>query len=359
MSIPRAFLSAFGTSFALTLGGSGDTLAFGPEAGTSLTKTFTATSQFELDDLSLLVSGQDVAEMIGEVSFSIGTESKIEVSDTYKAVAGARPAELLRTFEDLGADVNIVVAPNPGGMEMPDMSSSSELEGKTVLFRWNEEEEAYDKSFADGDGDESLLEGLEEDMDLRLFLPASEVAPDDSWTVELKTLTGLMSPGGDLRLMPAGAEMDMDEMEEFTKLFEDLTEEYADQLEGDCTCTYRGTRDEDGQRVAEIAIEIEVSGAFDLTEPLSQLIQKSIEKAGGGVEVNFSFDSADLSMEFEGSGTLLWNPAAGLAHSFQISGDATLGLDLAVSIDAMGESQDIDASLEMSGTMEHALETKK
>ena len=359
MTLARCLLCAFGTSFALTLGGAGDQIAFRPQAGATLTKSIVTTSDLELDDLSLLVSGQDVGEMIGEISFSLEQESKIEVTDTYKACADGRPTELLRAFDALSGDMHMEFSPVPG-MDMPDVSSSSELEGKTVLFRWNEEEEEYDVSFPEeGDGDQDLLEGLEEDMDLRVFLPSAEVPEDGSWTVELAGLETVLAPGGNLRMMPEDMEMDREAIERFAKIFEGFAEQYSDLLEGECTCTYKGMREEGEEKLAEIAIELEVAVTLDLTEALSQVIQASLEESGAGGEVQFSFDSADLNVDFEGSGTLLWSPSAGLVHSFQISGDVTFGLDLAVSIEAMGEKQDVDASLEMSGSMEQALETKR
>jgi len=357
MSLRRTLLPALGTSLAFSLG-SGEALVFQPQAGATLTKTFTTTSNLELDDLSLLVSGQDVGEMIGEIAISIEQEGKIEVTDTYKATAGGRPTELLRSFEALTASMNFDISPAPPA-EMPQVESASELEGKSVLFKWNPEEEAYDRSFPDGEGDEELLEGLEEDMDLRFLLPGKEVAADETWTVELSELGLILMPGGDLRMMPKDAEVDREAMERFAELFSGFTEKYKDQLEGACTCTYKGTRDEDGVRVAEIAIELEVAAALDLTEILSEIVQQSIEESGAGDQVQFSFDSADLSMDFDGSGTLLWNPATGLVHAFQIGGDVGLSLDLAVGIEAMGESQDMDASLEMSGSMEQVLETRQ
>ena len=359
MSIRRSLLPAFGTSLAFTLGGSGDSLAFQPQAGAVLTKSFSATSNLELDDLSLLVSGQDVAEMMGEISFTLEQETKIEVTDTYKASAGGRPTELLRTFDALSGDTRMEFSPNPGGVEMPDMASSSELEGKTVRFTWNEEEESYDIAFVEGEGDDALLEDLEEDMDLRVFLPSSEVAEDATWEVELVRLDTVLAPGGNLSLLPEDVEMDQEAMEKFGEMFKGFAEKYADQLEGKCVCTYKGMREEGEVRVAEIVIELEVAATLDLTEMLSQAIQEAIEQNGAGVEVKFSFDSADLNVDFDGAGTLLWNPAAGMVHSFQVGGDVTFGLDVAFSVEAMGESQDVDASLEMQGSMDYALATKR
>ena len=296
--------------------------------------------------------------MMGEVAFTLEQETKIEVTDTYKASAGGRPTELLRTFDALSGDTRMEFSPNPG-VEMPEVTSSSELEGKTVRFTWNEEEEAYDIAYSEGEGDEALLEDLEEDMDLRVFLPSSEVAEDATWEVELVRLETVMAPGGNLSMLPEDMEMDQEAMDKFSEMFKGFAEKYADQLEGKCVCTYKGMREEGDVRVAEIVIELEVAATLDLTEMLSQAIQAAIEQNEQGMDVKFSFDSADLNVDFEGAGTLLWNPSAGVVHSFQVGGDVTFGVDVAFSVDAMGESQDVDASLEMSGSMDYALATKR
>jgi hypothetical protein len=265
---------------------------------------------------------------------------------------------LVRSFEALSSDTNIEVSPNPG-MEMPSMAGSSELEGKAVRFKWNDEEGDYDRSFVDGEGDEALLEKLEEDMDLRVFLPQEEVAEEGTWTVELVNLDTILTPGGNLHLMPEDMEVDQDAMDRLTEIFEGFAAKYADQLEGECKCTYKGLREEGGANVAEIAIELEVAATLDLTEVFSEIIRASIEESGAGDQVQFSFDSADLSVDFEGSGTLLWNPSTGLPHSFQLSGDVTFGIDMALGIEAMGESQDVDASVELSGSVTHTVSSKQ
>jgi len=357
MSGVRSFLPALGASFAFTLVGGGDKLAFQPQAGSSLTKAFTIGGEFTLDDISLIVDGQDIGGMIGQIEVSVKTESRIEITDAYRAVASGRPTDLLRTFEALTSTVHMDMT--PAQAEMPEMTSSSSLEGKTVAFRWNEEEHEYERSFHEHSGDDELLEDLEEDMDLRAFLPPGEVSDGDTWSVELSELECLMAPGGNLRMLPENGDVDDETMQRFEEIFGGLGQEFGDQLEGECACTFKGARDEDGVRVAEIAIEIEVSATMDLTEPLDKAIRAAIEQGGAGDMVDVTLDTADFNLDFEGKGTLLWNLGAGRIHSFQVSGDSTMDIDLAVSVEAEGESHELDASLELSGSMREDVVAKE
>lgn len=357
MSTVRLFLPAFGAGIAFTLGAAGEKLAFQPSAGATVTKTFTIGGDFALDELSLIVNGQDVGGMIGELALSLKQENRYEITDTYKAVAGGRPTELLRTFDALSSRMTMELTPAPD--ELPEFESASALEGKTVAFRWDEEKQTYERSFTGEGGDEALLEKLEEDMDLRVFLPEGEKDENESWTIELARLESIVMPGGNLSLLPTDAQMDEEGMKVFEEIFAGFGEEIADLLDGACTCTYKGAREEGGARLAEIAIELEVATTLDLSEVLDKAIRAAIDQSGAGEMVEFTLDTADLNLDFDGAGTLLWDLGAGRVHSFQLVGDTTVGLDLSVGIEAEGESQQMDAEVELSGSMRHELSTKE
>jgi hypothetical protein len=357
MSGVRDLLPALGASFAFTLAGGGDKLAFQPAAGSTLTKSYTIGGEFTLDDISLIVDGQDLGGMLEQFEVSVKTDSRIEIKDAYRAVAGGRPTDLLRTFDALTSTVHVDMT--PAQPEMPEFTSSSSLEGKTVAFRWNEDEHEYERSFHEHTGDEELLEGLEEDMDLRAFLPPGEVSDGDTWTVELSKLESLVAPGGNLRMIPEKGDMDDEAMEKFEEMFKDF--DFGDMLEGDCTCTFKGAHEEGGVRVAEIAIEIEVSATMDLSELLEKAIRAAIEEGGAEEKVDVSLDTADFNLDFQGKGTLLWSLGAGRVHSFQISGESTIDIDLSVGVEdkAGGESHDLDASLELTGSMHEEVAAKE
>jgi len=356
MNTARVFFPALGVGFALTLGG-GEAIAFHPEAGSTVTKSFTTGGEYELDDLSLIVNGEDMGGMLGQFEMSMKALNKVEVTDAYKAVADGRPTELLRTFDALSGSMHMDISA-AGASNMPDMESSSPLEGKTVAFKWNPEKSEYERSFHESEGEAKLLEELEEDMDLRIFLPDAEVAADATWTVELDKILCLVMPGGNLSLAPHDMPDD-GSLDKFKEIFGNFGEEFGELLEGECKCTFKGARDENGVRVAEIAIALDAAATVDLTEMLNKVIQAAIEESGAGEMVQFTLDTADLNLDFEGEGTLLWNLKAGRMQSFQLAGDATIEMDLAVGVEAQGQSQNVDASLKLTGTMHEEVTTKE
>lgn len=357
MSTVRSLLPALGAGMAFTLGGGGEKVAFQPSAGSTVSKTFTIGGDFALDELSMIVNGQDIGGMIGELSMSLKQETRYEITDTYKAVADGRPTELLRTFDALSSRMTMDVSPAPE--EIPEFESASALEGKTVAFRWDDEKHEYARSFTEEGGDQALLEKLEEDMDLRVFLPEGETSENESWSVDLVKLESVVMPGGNLSLLPTNEEFDAEGAKIFEEIFDGFGEKLGDLLDGECNCTYKGAREEDGARLAEIAIELEVAATLDLSELIDKAIRAAIEENGAGEMIEFTLDSADLTMDFDGSGTLLWDLGAGRVHSFLLSGDTTFALDLSVGIEVEGEKQDMDAEVELSGSMRSELATKE
>jgi hypothetical protein len=332
----------------------GEQLAFKPEAGSSLQKRFLSAMDFALDEMSMVVDGQDVGGMLGALEISGQQETKIEVTDVYDALGEGRPTKLARTFDGLGGIFNMSMSADMGGGEQ-EMKSTSQLEGETVVFTWNEEKGEYDVAFRDGEGDAELLADLKEDMDLRVFLPASEVAEEESWQVDLKELQALAMPGGDLRILPEDAELDAEQMEMFEEMFSGFGQDFADLLEGECNCTFRSVREEGDSRLAEIAIQIEIASTVDLTELLEEVIQKASEFAGEMPDL--SIDTADLNLDYEGEGVLLWDLEAGHMYSLEINGDAEMALDFSISLEVEGEQHAMEATLELSGSVRQEVET--
>jgi hypothetical protein len=324
-----------------------DSPAFHPEEGVELTKTFETRVELNLDDLSLTADGQDVGEMMGDIEMTLTHESSVTVSDEYRSLGEGRPAELLRTFDELESRMAFSAMSQFGGDDQ-EVPGSSELEGTSVLFTWNEDEEEYEPAFEDGGGDTDLLEGLEEDMDLRALLPDGEVEEGDSWEIELRELESVFAPGGELSITPEDA--DEGEQEIFEEIFGDGLENALEELlDGSCTATYKGTYEVDEIEVGEIQMALEISSTADLSE----LLQRIAESIGEQQDVEmpeFVIDLADLSLDFEGEGVLLWNLEDGLLHSFEISGSGDIAFDLSIGVDVEGESHSADVSLELSGS---------
>jgi len=329
----------------------GTKLAFAVEEGLVSKKTFTSEVQMVLDDFSMLMNGQE-SPMTPDMSMENTVEFELVVSDEYVEMGDGAPAKLLRTFETLESNRSSAMEVDMMGQVQSSDSSAgaeSELEGATVQFKWDEDTGEFTVSFPDDDGDEELLEGLLEDLDLRMFLPEEEVAEGDEWKVDPLALQTILAPGGDLKLVPEESDGDDEMMMGMNSDAGNTGDWFNEDLEGEVTATLEGMREaDDGTQVAVIAIRFEISNAVDVTEEA----RKEMEEAELPPEVtSMDLQSADIEMELEGEGTLLWNVAKGCAYSCEVEADLTLIVDAAVDIAAGGMEMEIEQGMEFSGTM--------
>lgn len=324
-----------------------DEVAFRPTDELSVTRTIESVRNFSLDDMEMTMNGQPLP-MDLEMEMDMSMTQKTVVTDVFGAVADGRHGKLTRTFDELAqnGEFSMRMAMMPDGGQDASIEGSSELEGKTVVFEWDEDDGAYGASF-EGEGDEELLEGLEEDMDLRVLLPAESVSEGDTWELDVKKLRTVLALGGNLKVMPDDSEMPeggmpgMDGMTDFSQMFEDL-------VEGDATAEYRGTREIDGVSCQVIGVTIDVRASADLTEQLEENVSQSLPDGMGEVEV----EHVDMELEIEGEGQLYWNPAAGLAHSFEVTGTMSITMDMAFAISMGEQNMSMEQNLTMSGTFE-------
>ncbi|MEE8468435.1 MAG: hypothetical protein V3T22_08270, partial [Planctomycetota bacterium] len=249
-------------------------ISFAPGEGTSLTKTFTNTMVFGLDDMSMLMNGEE-HPMMPEIEMDMEVTSSTTITDEYVSMGRGRPQILRRTFDEIGTEMNlemVIEAMGQSEEQNPSGAGTSPLEGETVVFTWDDEDEEYKVTFPeDAEGDEDLLANLIEDMDLRVLLPDGEVSEGDSWDIPLAGLVDVLAPGGDLKLDidmdGAGAGMGSPPPE----MMSNMREMFGDMLEGSATATFSSTRDVDGTTVAVIDIEIDIDTARDMTEFLESV----------------------------------------------------------------------------------------
>jgi hypothetical protein len=324
-----------------------DKVAFAPSEGASLTKTFTTSGTFQLDDLSVNVGGMDQAP---DMEMTISWAQNVAVTDTYESTKDGAPVKLRRTYDELGQELEVDVVVDMsamGGDTQEDGASgsgSSDLEGKTVNFVWDEDDGSYKKSYHDEEGDEDLLEGILEDMDLRALLPSEEVSEGDEWEIDLAGLTSILAPGGDLKIE---LEMDGEEMEgPDPSDLADINELMKDLLDGEATGKYVGQREVDGTKYGVCEINIEIDTAKDMTDMLEEMMGEQMPE---GMDV--SFDRMDLELTLESKGELLWDLRGGHVHAFSIEGDMTIVLDMGMSMDMGGQEMTMEMSMEMSGTL--------
>jgi hypothetical protein len=204
---------------------------------------------------------------------------------------------------------------------------SSELEGKTIVFKLSDDGEGYKADFPDGKGDPDLLKRLEEDMDLRGFLPSGEVVADKSWEIDPKIFNSVLgAPGGDLKIKVKDDKDDDSGMEQ----------QFADNVKGKGKGTYKGKRDVDGHKCAVIALEAELT------------TEAKEDKSGEGAHAG----KRAVSLEFSVEGEMLWDVDAGHFRKCTLSSKVKMTMKDQLSMDTEDGKHELEQTAEFEGEAE-------
>ena len=332
----------------MALGGLGDQPQFGPAEGHSVSKRIETKSDIALDDMSIVMNGNE-APMEMEMSTSV--TQVIATTDEYVSVADGRAQKLKRTFDELSSATAMQMSNPMTGDNSSDMEGSSDLQGLTVVFEWDDAAEDYSVEFADDSGgDEELLEGLLADLDLAALLPPGDVGEGEPYDVEPNALRAVFTPGGQVKIKPE----ESDEMMGMGGSPNSSMNELLQDFDGEVIATFEGVRDEDGVSVAVIALTIEVGSANDLTDYMTEMMEETEMPEGMSPEV----DAFDLEFSFDGTGELLWNMEAGILHSIHVTGDAEQIVDTTMKMEMAGQEMELEQSMTFSGTQSVTITTE-
>jgi hypothetical protein len=266
-----------------------DEVAFVPKAGMVLRKTFERTSQS---------TGESLSEH-GDSEQSGSSSKTLVVLDTTVAVEDGRVTKLQREFVTIGAE-SASEFTHEGGGDSHEAEADSDLEGETVTFEWDDDEQAYDVSSEDADDD--LLEHLTYDLDLGLFLPDGTVEEEDEWEIDLDLFKTAVAPWKHLKL-----EWERDGEIVHLEASEDEADTQNERSEeGELTATYKGTREVDGVTLAMIALEGEL-------EILTSMHSTHDLQHGGSSELDMESTTIQTI-----EGEVLWNLAGGHLHSLEL-----------------------------------------
>ncbi len=279
-------------------GSTSEALRFGPPAGAKLKKTFVQKVTSALTQVSIVVDGEEVeVDMEASPSIALEREETIAVIDEYVQLAAGRPEKLVRQFEKIHSTSSEKIE---FGEEETSQESEqgSDLEGRSVRFTWNEESGEYDVAFASEEGDESLLAGLDEDMDLRDWLPEKEeregLAEGASWEVPLDAFRYHLFAGG-LDLVDLDAQADAEADEDEDKRWKDYLENASGEIRA------KWVRSEGGLATIDVDINFESWIAYEPSEE--------------GV-------SSRVAFQYDLKGELIWNLEAGRVERFEVAGES-------------------------------------
>lgn len=341
MNHRRALSLLFATPILLALAPRADVVTFHPDSGSSASKSYEITGNLSLGDFSMFVNGQDMSAMVPMEDVEVDFSMMMDVSDEYVSVEDGKMLELVRLYESI-----------EGSWEAPDdsgeMDELDDLVGKKVRFAWNAEDEAYEIEFHEDEGDEELLEGLGIDMDFTGLLPSGDVSEGDEWSVPAKQLATALTLGSEFEDMAfddlaSEAETEEEQMilgmvqDEILPQFEAMMEEFQG------SCTYLGRRD---GGIGAIRVAVDSQGSVDLVDAIVSLVEAQVPPEAG---VEVSVEDASIEIGVEGEGELLWNVEAGTFAGFSMRAEVEVYIDVAIAADMQGQSQDLEASIEMLG----------
>jgi hypothetical protein len=300
---------SLGTALALASFASGrDEVRYAPEKGLEVTRTCEMSGEFELGSESVTYDGEERLDPRKKSSGSLSIEQKFVVSDELVAVGSGRPEKLARTFDELHQQQTYSETRFDGEVIEKTHELTCDLEGNRVVFTWNADAERFDvQAAADHELDAELLDGLDEDMDLRAFLPDKPVARGDSWDVEPAAFRAVLWPGGRLPFRDA----DEDEPDEIEHA---LNEAFYASLDGDAKVTYAGQGEEDGVKVFVLHVEADLSRIGEYV-PSSEYTSEH----GGTPGANFK---GEFTTQVEGD--LLWSVEHAHVISLTLEGQAAV-----------------------------------
>jgi hypothetical protein len=320
-----------------------DKVAFAPKDGSEASKTFSLSGTFELGDISLVADGQDMSGQLPFGDLSGEFDLNFDVVDHYVKSADGKPLHLERAYGKSTASFDAM-------QNSQTKEDLFEVDGKTVVFKWDAEKGEYTRSLKDGEGDPKVLDEIGVDLDYRGLLPEQGVSAGDKWEIEPKKLMTALFFGAEMKDL---SDLSV-ENEELAEIADELVAAAERLFESfKAQCEYVGARDEDGTQVGQIKVALDSKGTADLSEMIRTLIEKQTEGAG----ISFDIGVADLGLEIKGDGMLLWNLADGRVHSFSMDSDVELTFELDASMsDPNGGEHSAEVSMEMLGTVKWGME---
>lgn len=319
----------------------GETIAVSREEGSRLTKTISIVQSMESEEESFLVDGEQPEGMSG-IERSTKLELELEITDEVLEADGDEVMRLRRTFDDLAQSFHGEFTDPSGDTQEIDGEGECPLVGHAVVFHLEDGE--YVASFDEDDEgeDEDLLAGLDPFFDLDGFLPEDEVEVGEGWDVPLEVFQALRSPCGKLPVFSEDADEEARDRE-IEALANDREEP---ELDGDLGATLEAVREEDGHRLAVIALSVDVEQTNDRTDS----IEEQTEDAEEGM-IHPDIDSFVETRTWEGEGKLVWDLTAGHAVSLDLELDKTESTEVEMTLEVFDETQEMEQKSVLAGTV--------
>ncbi|MCB9915165.1 MAG: hypothetical protein H6828_08455 [Planctomycetes bacterium] len=312
-------------------------LAFHVTEGTTLTTSSERVLTLELQEgeLTMNFDGQEHGGEAPDVELTLVEKEELVFRDEYAKLSEGRAGSITRHFETLATTSQQSLTDPEGEEHEEETPGTSELEGTTVVFTLDEDDGSYGVAYAEDveDGDEALLADLDAVADFSWYLPAEAVEVDDTWPIDLDAFRHTGGLSGDLHIVREGDEEDPDD---------DFGEQFDDHLDGELEGRLVEVVEEDGRRIAVIAIQADLTTEIEQTEDLE------IEDGEGELTRTFEFS-------FELTGELRWDVDGGHCAALTLSGDVGMELTEDSEIHGSGHTIEITQKQDFEGTVTYEI----
>jgi hypothetical protein len=316
-----------------------DELRYDPKPGSESSKKLDVSLELSFDEVSVEMNGQPLPpEALGQMQdLSIALEFGVGVTEKFAGVKDGRATDFTRTFDSIHGKAEAGEDSNEG--------SFADMEGKTVRFLWDADKSEYKKSWHECTGKDEILNTLSPDMDVSALLPSKKVTKGDKWEVSGAKVLSLLMPG----LQPGTVDLDKAGLgASESKAMQIMIDELGPQLEEGLkhlkvACEYEGSHDADGVNVADVKVHLEGDLKIDIGPVIERI---AAEENHGGPEPSVQ---GSVTLDIKGDGSMLWDAATHMLHSYTLDADLKLALKADASADQGGQEMKFKAAFAIGG----------
>ncbi len=317
--------------------------AFAVKEGTTVQKRFEI--QHELTVQKIVLSGA-ASGTTSQQQLELSSEVVLEVADAYVKTSPVRPLVLQRLYKASTYHIDFAFS-SASGQKVPESwDADSPMKGQSVVFTWVPEEKDFGRHYDQEEGAEEHLSTLAQDLDLACLLPPLETSgaggaerarvlhEGDRWTVDLKPLVNLFSPGGSVPLHFVKGGQGNFKMAISAGVGGPLSPVFAGTIKGNASAKWAATESTDQGRIAVIELAFDLETDADRTENVRRYLRQEEDDESSPIR------SASSKWKLSGgSGTLRWNLDAGRFEKLDVVGREDVSSDIQFAGGANSSSQ--------------------
>jgi hypothetical protein len=319
--------------------GQATTLAWRPAAGAKFVKRVELEQELGLARLAIVVGG---VEQLGQHSMSLSSKLQVLVRDEVRELDASGSKLLQRRHDDWIFSATLATKA-PGADERRVLfEATSPLSGASVLHV-RAADGSHGRHYDERESPEEFLARLEEDCDLRGFLPGREVRLGEQWDVAPRALALALCPGGAPPVRFQKGEEDLYLRQLGGGLGGPLHELLlAAAWEGGARARFVRIEEVEGAREAVVEVEVDAKAECDQTRYANEQLSIGDRLDGRSVV------AARGSFALVGKGELRHAIDAGHVKSFTLEGRHQLGASVRAE---RGGKEDLSQSIELDGSL--------